>query len=138
MSKKQETVFIQSIHRCLPENLHWEKMNNPYSSGTADVWYSGNVSDLWLEFKYLNPVPKKVNIIPEKLLTPLQWRWLNERYAEGRNVGVCIGCKVGGIILRNTSWKHEIPPVEFHERLVSRKDIANLITRITMTKSFSG
>lgn len=131
MAKKPETTFIESVHRHLPANIHREKMNNPYSSGTADVWYSGCKNDLWLEYKFLPRVPQRGIVDPAKLLSALQVRWLNGRYDEGRTVGVCIGCPDGGIILRYREWGHEILAKDFVDRLCSRKDLAFQIEQIT-------
>lgn len=57
MSKKPETTFIASVHKHLPKELHREKMNNPYSSGTPDVYYSGMKADLWIEYKFIPRIP---------------------------------------------------------------------------------
>ena len=63
MANKPETTFITSVNRLLPIGavedvplfepipmkrkwIGYEKMNNPYSSGTADSWYSGKGGDL--------------------------------------------------------------------------------------------
>lgn len=129
--RKPENTFIDSIHRHLPVALHREKMNNPYSSGTADVWYSGNKSDLWLEYKFIPRIPKRGQIDTMKLLSALQAKWLKKRSLEGRNVGVCIGCPNGGIIMLYRSWETLIEVKEFVERLASRKELACQIERIT-------
>lgn len=130
MSSKPETVFIASVHKHLPPKpqLHREKMNNPYSSGTADVWYSGSLRDLWIEYKFLPRVPSRAAVVPTKLLSALQLEWLNDRYAEGRNVGVIIGCPTGGVVLRDKEWENEIPAKEFATRIQSRSELAKWLT----------
>jgi hypothetical protein len=113
-------------------------MNNPYSSGTPDVWYSGK-HDLWVEYKFLPTVPQTaiVHLTPDKvrtskMLSVLQEKWLNERYEEGRNVAVIIGCaRIGGVILRDQEWMKRFTASEFRERLVPRKAIAQWITEET-------
>ena len=132
MSTKPESTFIRSIQKYLPFDLHYEKMNNPYSSGTPDVWYSGNKSDLWVEYKFLPTVPQTAIIDPRKLLSVLQYNWLDRRYEEGRNVAIIIGCeKIGGVILRNQEWQRSLHAAQFRERLVPRKAIAQWITEVT-------
>lgn len=132
MSTKPETTFIGSVHVYLPKTLHYEKMNNPYSSGTPDVWYSGDAADLWVEYKFLPTVPQTAIIDPRKLLSVLQFNWLNQRYEEGRNVAVVIGCsRLGGVILRDQGWKLQFPATTFRDRLVPRKAIAQWITEVT-------
>ncbi len=112
--------------------LHWEKMNNPYSSGTPDVWYSGNYADLWVEYKFLPTVPQTAIIDPLKLLSVLQHNWIRQRDEEGRNVAVIIGCaRLGGVILR----AQELAPLtasEFRDNLMPRKGVAQWITEETM------
>jgi hypothetical protein len=103
-------------------------MNNPYSSGTADVWYSGTGGDLWLEYKFLPRKPQRGVVDPMKLLSPLQARWLRERNDEGRVVGVCVGCSEGGILLFYREWETEQP----YLTLLTRKELATRIRQITM------
>lgn len=125
MAQKPETVFITSVHKHLPPKplLHREKMNNPYSSGTADVWYSGSKSDLWIEYKFLPRIPQRGSVKPLDLLTALQAEWLKGRHQEGRNVAVIIGCPAGGVLLRDRDWENEIPAKEFVSQLKSRPEL---------------
>lgn len=129
MSAKPETTFITSVHKHLPlkSKLHREKMNNPYSSGTADVWYSGSGGDLWVEYKFIPRIPQRGVVDPVKLLTPLQLQWLDGRYDEGRNVGVIIGCSTGGVLLRDRLWWTELTPAQFTSLIRSRSDLAEWI-----------
>lgn len=105
MSTKPETTFILSVHRHLPEVYH-EKMNNPFRSGCADVWYSGSQDDLWVEYKYEPSLPKS-NKNYTLNLSARQVKWLNERYEEGRNVAVILGLPEGGVIYESRYW--EVP-----------------------------
>jgi hypothetical protein len=70
--------------------------------------------------------------VKEPDLTVLQQNWLNDRYKEGRNVAVIIGCaRIGGVILRDQEWMKRFTASEFRERLVPRKAIAQWITEET-------
>ncbi len=132
MSVKPENNFITAIHRKLPLELHYEKMNNPYSSGTPDVWYSGNKADLWAEYKFLPQIPQTAIIDPLKLLSVLQHNWLRERNEEGRNVVLIIGCEqVGGAILRCQEFG-AMDASTFRNLLVPRGKIAQWIAKQTM------
>ena len=95
MSTKPENSFIKGVHKYL-ESTYAEKMYNPYRSGTPDVWYSGLVNDLWIEYKYL--------VVPTTLLIPdlsrQQVRWIKERKEEGRDVWVIVGMPKGGVIIK--------------------------------------
>lgn len=94
MARKPENQFIAGVHKYLPD-VYFEKMNNPYRGGTADVWYSGVHGDLWIEYKYLPKVPSRGLIVPD--LSELQKRWIANRRAEGRRVHVVVGCPAGGV-----------------------------------------
>jgi hypothetical protein len=131
MPSKPETNYISSIHRRLPHGLHREKMANPYRGGTADVWYSGNVADLWVEYKYVERLPVRASLIAD--LSELQKDWLRCRYIEGRSVAVIVGCKEGGIIMTSPEeWENPLPPNECRERLVHRDEIARWIHNRTI------
>ena len=104
MAKKPETTYYTAIHRLLPKDLYREKMFNPYSSGTPDVWYSGTADDLWVEYKYITKVPQKAPIIVQKMLTALQRKWLNDRYREGRNVIVILGTPHMSWVYEKLAW----------------------------------
>ena len=136
MASKPETSFSLSVHRHLPplKELYREKMNNPYHGGTPDWWYSGR-RDLWLEHKFLPRVPQKGNVwlcnpnVKQPILSRLQQDWLNSRYKEGRNVGVLVGCPLGGVILRDLAWEDELPVSLFRSLILSRQSVADWIVR---------
>lgn len=124
MASKPETVFYQSIHRYLTD-VYFEKMFNPYRSGTPDVWYSGNKSDLWIEYKFLQSIPVRADItVP---LSALQTLWLSARHVEGRRVAVVCGCKDGGVILLDRQWEKPIRNLIFKSVIMKRKEIAEWI-----------
>jgi len=133
---KPETRFIQGVHKHLPSStvLHREKMSNPYRGGTADMYYSANKADLWLEYKFLPSVPQRGIVDAKRIdLSPLQKGWLAGRYKEGRNVGVVVGCPPGGVILRDLEWEDGISPEDFRARIQSRPAIAEWIVHQTLS-----
>jgi hypothetical protein len=105
MSSKPETVYYRSILKLLPRGLYVEKMYNPLKGGTPDLWLSGTADDLWLEVKFVNPIPVHVPIRIYKILSPLQRKWLSDRYTEGRNTAVLLGTPKGSIIIENKDWE---------------------------------
>lgn len=123
-SSKPETSFIRGVHRHLPRT-HCEKMNNPWRSGTADVWYSGDRGDLWVEYKYIERIPRSEAILPD--LTPRQKRWLKARYGEGRNVAVVLGVPRGGVIYRNMDWLRPLDTEALTQLVVPKDEIARWI-----------
>lgn len=108
MSSGPENRFIASVHTKL-KGIYFEKMHNPYRGGTADVWYSGK-RDAWIEYKWINSVPKKGVLIPD--LSGLQKLWLGNRFSEGRTVFAVVGCPSGAIVFSNPAeWTDGITPV---------------------------
>ena len=119
MSTKPENTFIGSVHKKFGgKKPYIEKMYNPLRSGTPDVYYSGDAGDLWVEYKFIPRIPRSAEILPD--LTPRQRRWLNDRFAEGRNVAVVLGTSDGGVIYRNQEWNHPLSSTELAARVVSR------------------
>lgn len=103
MAAKPETQFIKSIHDKLkPRRVYHEKTNNPFRSGIADVWYSGRLGDLWVEYKYIEKLPRSDEIKPD--LSARQVKWLGDRYEEGRNVAVILGTRAGGVLYQHYDW----------------------------------
>lgn len=133
MTSKPETTFTQSIHRILAGGPYILKMHNPYNSGIADVWYSGNVGDLWVEYKYLPIIPDRADIKPD-LLT-LQTKWITERHREGRNVAVIVGTPKGGVLLRDEEWLKPLTNSVFKDWIVSRQALAGWILSQTGVKA---
>lgn len=104
-------------------------MNNPYSSGTADWWYSGSKADQWVEYKFLPKLPVRALIVPD--LSELQKDWLDGRYREGRNVVVIVGCPEGGVIYEDRSWLEALNVEEYKGRLRTRQQLAEWLVQQT-------
>ena len=132
MSSKPESTFTKGVLKYLPPEVYVMKNNNPYVGGIPDLWFSGNAGDLWLEMKFLPNTPLRASVDVKKLLSPLQVKWLTDRYAEGRAVAVVVGCPDGGIILRDQEWLWDYTPEMCRTRLVPRKSIAQWIAQTTM------
>ena len=123
MSAKPESKYILTIHRHVSPNIYWMKNNNDYVGGVPDVWYSGK-KDLWVEYKYIPRTPVRAIIKPLELLSGLQADWLRERYNEGRNVAVIIGCPDGGVILTDLNWENAMQPEEFCNLILPNKKVS--------------
>lgn len=121
---KPESRYIGLIHKRLP-TVYCEKNNNPYRSGTPDVWYSGDLGDLWIEYKYIPKIPTRSLTVPD--LSDRQKRWLGNRLDEGRNLAVVLGTPKGGVIYRDRAWLLPLTPVELCDQIVSNDEVANWI-----------
>lgn len=128
MSKKPENQFIDSVHRHLPTSVYHMKLHNPYISGPADCWYSAK-RDAWIEYKFI-VLPKRADTLIVPDLSDLQMDWCGSRLNEGRNVFVIVGCREGGVVLRDPKlWKGGLSQSAFLSQLQARGDLARLITK---------
>jgi hypothetical protein len=100
-------------------------MNNPYRSGTADTWYSGDRGDMWVEYKYIPKIPKTARIVPD--LSERQKYWLVNRLAEGRNIIVVVGSPDGAVVIPPERWETGVTPAEYLMHLQSRQGLATWI-----------
>ena len=112
------------------------KNHNVFNGGIADVWYSGAQADLWIEYKYI-AVPKRGTTLIDitggnkPVMSALQQQWLTARHAEGRRVGVLVGCKEGGVWFPGVTWDQPLSAADFAARTQTRSDLAALICALT-------
>lgn len=125
-----ENTFIASVHRHLPVGLYRMKNHNQFNGGIADVWYSGSKADLWVEFKFIT-VPVRDTTVIDFGLSSLQREWLASRHEEGRNVGVVVGCKAGGVWLPGISWGGPCTAADFRGCIKPRIELARIIGALT-------
>lgn len=120
-----ESQFISAVNKLLPPTVYKWKIHDTYTGGIPDTYYSGDKTDLWVEYKLLRNVPKKHT--PN--LSPLQIKWLREQYNRGRNVAVVIGVQGGKcLLLQDLQWEGQVDVTN----LISKKDLASWITKIIM------
>lgn len=127
MAQQPENTFIAAVHRHLPVDLYRMKNHNQYNGGIPDVWYSGPAGDLWVEYKFV-VLPKRDATVIKVELSDLQKHWLAFRHAEGRNVGVIVGCKDGGVWMPGITWKNQHTAKAFRGSMDSRADLATIIS----------
>jgi hypothetical protein len=117
-----EASYIRAIHGKLPVNVHAWKIADRFKRGVPDTWYSGDVADLWAEYKFLKKTPKR-NFKPK--LSPLQLKWLQQRHAEGRLVVVIVGTPAGGTVISAKDLDTKIKP----DRWLPHQEIAEWIAQ---------
>lgn len=96
-----ERDFKAKLRRIILPSCYIQSVSSLGVGGTPDLWVSGQAKDLWLEVKFDDKT--KGPILPK--LRPLQRKWLNDRYAENRNVAVLVGTGTNeGIYYKDASW----------------------------------
>jgi len=128
---KPERRYRNNITRYLRGKVYYWPINDTYTSGVPDHWYSGDADCLWVEYKYYPTSRVRFSLTGTKnpKLSALQQQWINARYAEGRNVWVVVGMPSGGLILKHRRWMDDI--IVADEKLLSTKEIANEILSLT-------
>lgn len=105
------------------------KNHNQFNGGIADVWYSGHRADLWIEYKFV-VLPKRADTLVDLVggknppLSVLQQAWIKSRHEEGRNVGVIVGCKEGGVWFPGIAWENPLTTESFRLQMRSRAELA--------------
>lgn len=124
-----ENTFIASVHRLLPtvQELYRMKNHNPFNSGQADCWYSAR-RDLWVEYKFV-VVPQRDETVIVPGLSALQTDWCTSRLDEGRNVLVIVGCKQGGVVMRNPNDWVGMTRAAFVPQIETRQAIAQFLIK---------
>ena len=133
----RETSTRDSICKRLPPTIHQQATTGLlYNNGTPDRYLDGPKSDLWIEFKQFDTLPRdgtaSVAPVPGKKqqpkghLTELQRRWLQRRDRHGKNAWVIAGLPDRRVlVLRHSSlW---VAPVHVQKYVFSIVQAADLI-----------
>lgn len=136
----REASFIRAVVNKLPKWVHHQSMTGSSLShnGTPDRYFDSEFEghfDLWVEFKYVNTLPKILR--PHELMSDLQKRWLHRRYTVGRNVMLVVGCQYNrrthaAVFETPDAWLRSWPREDLYPRLFTVPDLAgHIVTRIT-------
>lgn len=70
--EKSETTFSRLFHKYINGSIYFEKMSNPYKSGTPDFYYENQSRILWVEHKWITK-PWKANREASKICSTASW-----------------------------------------------------------------
>ncbi len=131
-----EHSYIRAVTRHLPsENYKW-KINDGYAGGVPDWFFEGISRDLWVEWKYIKPFPKRdttlIDLTKDEYLSPLQKKWLIRRHTRRKDAWVIAGCEYGGVILRGLEWQQPLSAKDFKDRCLSHREICTKIVAETV------
>jgi len=79
----REKEFINKVHRKLPKEVYRWKINDPYHGGVSDTYYSGPANHCWIEYKYKEDLPAKLNSKIKINLSEQQRIWLTRQKQNG-------------------------------------------------------
>lgn len=137
MAVKPETQLIGNVHKGLDaadDYIYYEKTHNPYRSGIPDVYYDYPGYDLWVEYKFMDKVPKQLCLRSESKppVSRLQRHWIERAARNGRQVLVVIGFGKGSaqryLVIRpyELIWDHSVPREKIEPRLIDRNRLVEL------------
>ena len=56
-----ESQYTQAVMRNIPNTILKWKINASFAKGVPDAYFSGDDRDIWVDFKYLHKLPKRLN-----------------------------------------------------------------------------
>ena len=126
-----EHGYIRSIHRHLPADMHKWKVHDNYAGGVPDCWYAGPHGNIWVEYKWINSLPKRDTTVIKPNLSAQQLAWLIKMSGHSISCACIIGCSEGGILLtEQDTWLNGISKKTVN--LTPAKSIARWLTQICM------
>ena len=89
----KESTFVKYIAGKMPASVHSQSMTFGSRSfnGTPDRYFDGKFADLWVEFKYVDAMPRdglvgRVDNKKRGCYSTLQYDWMLRRWTNGGNV----------------------------------------------------
>ena len=79
----QERQFITKVHKNLSSDIYKWKINDSYTGGVPDCFYTGPAGHCFVEYKYKKELPKRDTTLINFNLSALQAIWLTERSKQG-------------------------------------------------------
>ena len=130
----EHSFSAKIIKKCREQGIvkAW-KINDNFAGGVPDAWFLGNKSDMWVEFKWLNALPKRESTILKPALSALQLSWLKAVHACGRKCLVVIGYPKGAFIFCSPElWEHGASQEDIGEYVYSHNQLVKTLLLHTM------
>ena len=122
-----EHGFIRYVHSKLSPALRKWKIHDTFAGGVPDAYYLGPRSDLWIEYKYVKALPKRLTTTIKTSLSELQKEWLDDLHRCKRPCVLVIGHEQRAVVLGGGKWNTEITADEFREASIHRKELVGWI-----------
>ncbi len=108
------------------------KINDNYAGGVPDLFIEGPISDLWLESKRIQTLPKRDTTVIDlcntnQYLSKLQQIWLARRADVRGDAAVLVSHDAKAAIFFNREWEMPITTLAFTTRLLSIDEIVERI-----------
>ena len=90
-----EHSFIRSIHTNISSDVFVWKIADKYQGGVPDTYYSGPSGYMYIEYKYIQNIPKRSTTKVKVTLTELQRSWLHRAQSHNHLAYTVIGSSAG-------------------------------------------
>ena len=122
-----ESTYTQWYHKKLKmQGVYCLKLNLMHSNGVPDSYFSGNLDDCWVEWKYIRELPKRPATVVPFNLTSLQQHWITSRCNEGRLVYLVVGSPHHHNIIHGSKI-HNLTTEEFMKASMPREQVCQQI-----------
>lgn len=125
-----EGGYIQKTNRSvklLNSSIRIWKISDRFTRSVPDVRYSGPKARLYVEYKWVNSLPKHATVKPN--LSEGQKQWLRDEAALGVNVAVVVGSPEGAVLYKDLSWESPVPA---QGHVIPHRSLAEYIVRTTV------
>jgi hypothetical protein len=127
----REKEFINKVHRQLSKKVYRWKINDPYHGGVSDTYYSGPAGHCWIEYKYKENLPAKLNSKIKINLSEQQRLWLTRQKQHNVFTYVVFASEDFVYVTENFELTH-ITVKQFKEQAIPFKIFIQVLTNFCL------
>tara|TARA_B100000941_G_scaffold91734_1_gene63654 strand:+ start:2028 stop:2429 length:402 start_codon:yes stop_codon:yes gene_type:complete len=126
----QERQFITKVHKNLSSDIYKWKINDSYTGGVPDCFYTGPAGHCFVEYKYKKELPKRDTTLINFNLSVLQAIWLTERNKQGVPCYLVVAVGNLVVITQNFEKANKYLTSEFLEDSMTFEDFVAKLTKM--------
>lgn len=126
----QERQFITKVHKNLSSDIYKWKINDSYTGGVPDCFYTGPAGHCFVEYKYKKELPKRDTTLINFNLSALQAIWLTERNKQGVPCYLVVAVGNLVVITQNFEKANKYLTSEFLEDSMTFEDFVAKLTKM--------
>ena len=126
----QERQFITKVHKNLSSDIYKWKINDSYTGGVPDCFYSGPAGHCFVEYKFKKELPKRDRTPINFNLSAQQELWLTERSKQGVPCYVALAVDNLIVLTQNFEKSNQYLTEEFLEDSMLFEDFVAKLTKM--------
>ena len=126
----QERQFITKVHKNLSSDIYKWKINDSYTGGVPDCFYTGPAGHCFVEYKYKKELPKRDTTPINFNLSAQQELWLTERSKQGVPCYVALAVDNLIVLTQNFEKSNQYLTEEFLEDSMLFEDFVAKLTKM--------